>query len=156
MSLSNAPKVEKRKKLLAGLAALAIIVLVGLGAFAKNGWLPTTDPLTGKKTGWFGKELPKNASSSWNPIAPPLPTPTPQLSKSYIYAGSRLLAIEDENANAAPPADLAVWRPSSGEWWVMGGQGSQQVTQAWGISGDVPVPGDYAGDCITDFSVFRH
>lgn len=88
-------------------------------------------------------------------LSPPDPTPTPQLSKEYIYAGSRLLAVEDKNANAAPPSDLAIWRPTSGEWWVMGGDGSQQVTQSWGASGDVPVPGDYDGDGKTDFAVFR-
>lgn len=91
-----------------------------------------------------------------NPFLPsPTPTPTPQLSKSYVYAGQRLLAVEDANANAAPPSDLAVWRPSSGEWWVMAGTGTQQVTQGWGVSGDVPVPGDYDGDGKTDFAVFR-
>jgi hypothetical protein len=91
-----------------------------------------------------------------NPFLPtPTPTPTPQLSKSYIYAGSRLLAVEDANANAAPPADLAIWRPSTGAWWVMAGTGTQQVTQGWGSSGDVPVPGDYDGDGKTDFAVYR-
>jgi hypothetical protein len=91
-----------------------------------------------------------------NPFLPTaLPAPTPQLSKELIYAGSRLLSVEDANASAAPPADLAIWRPSSGEWWVMGGQGSQQVTQAWGLSTDKTVPGDYDGDGKTDFSVYR-
>lgn len=94
--------------------------------------------------------------SSINPfISAPPPTPSPQLSKEYIYAGSRLLAVEDANANAAPPADLAVWRPSTGIWWVMGGTGSQQVTVQWGISTDKTVPGDYDVDGKTDFSVFR-
>jgi len=137
------------------IAAVSIILLVGIGAMAKNGWLPNTDPLSGKKTGWFGKELPKNASSSWNPLAAPLPTPTPQLSKEYIYAGSRLLAVEDAGANAAPPADLAVWRPSTGTWWVLGGQGSAQTTYQYGASGDTPMPGDYDGDGKTDFAVYR-
>jgi len=75
-------------------------------------------------------------------LSPPDPTPTPQLSKSYIYSGSRLLAVEDANANAAPPADLAVWRPSSGVWWVLGGTGSQQFSSGWGTDGDDPVEGD--------------
>jgi hypothetical protein len=126
-----------------------------MGVFAKNGWFPSTDPFTGKKTGWFGKSLPRNAANSWNPLAAPLPTPTPQLSKEYIYAGSRLLAVVDANAQEAPPADLAVWRPSTGGWWVLGGQFSQQVSQNWGVSGDDPVEGDYDGDGKTDFSVFR-
>jgi hypothetical protein len=155
MSQSSSPWPEKRKKLFVGMGVFALIVLIGIGVLAKNNMLPHTDSFSGKKTGWFGRELPKNASSSWNPLAPPLPTPTPTLSKEYIYAGSRLLAVEDANANAAPPADLAIWRPSNGEWWVMGGQNSQQVTQGWGTNGDKPVPGDYDGDGKTDFAVFR-
>ncbi len=92
-------------------------------------------------------------------LSPPDPTPTPQLSKEYIYAGSRLLAVEDKNATSAPPADLAIWRPdtanNTGTWWVMGGQNSQQVTVQWGNSTDKTVPGDYDGDGKTDFSVWR-
>src|SRR5687768_18301094 len=121
-------------------AVVALVSLLVGGVFAKNGWFPSTDGFTGKKTGWFGKDLAKNASSSWNPLAAPLPTPTPQLSKEYIYAGSRLLAVEDANASAAPPADLAIWRPSDSVWWVMGGQGSQQVAYQGGPPGNRPTP----------------
>jgi hypothetical protein len=94
-----------------------------------------------------------------NPFLPtftPTPSPTPlPLSKEYVYAGSRLLAVEDANASAIPPADLAIWRPSNGQWWVMSGTGTQQMTQSWGQSGDKPVPGDYDSDGKTDFAVFR-
>ncbi len=94
--------------------------------------------------------------SKINPfLSAPLPSPTPQLSKEYVYAGSKLLAVEDANATAVPPADLAIWRPSTGTWWVLGGTGSQQVSQSWGASGDDPAPGDYDGDGKTDFCVFR-
>lgn len=91
-----------------------------------------------------------------NPFLPtPTPTPTPQLSKEYIYAGSRLLAVEDANADETPSADLAVWRPSTGTWWVLSGQGSQTTSETWGSQGDKPTPGDYDGDGKTDFCVFR-
>jgi hypothetical protein len=91
-----------------------------------------------------------------NPFLPtPTPSPTPQLSKSYIYAGSRLLAVEDANAVATPPADLAIWRPTTGYWWVMNPNGNVQAQVGWGLSGDQTVPGDYDGDGKTDFSVYR-
>jgi hypothetical protein len=98
----------------------------------------------------------RSSLSSINPfVTSPSPTPTPQLVKEYIYAGSRLLAVEDAGANAAPPADLAVWRPSSGTWFVLGGPGSTQTQHTWGANGDKPIQGDFDGDGKTDFTVFR-
>lgn len=155
MTLTNIPDTKNRKKVFVFVGSCGIALLISAGIFAKNGWFPSTDPVSGARTGWFGKALAQNASSAWNPFAPD-PTPTPlQLSKEYIYAGSRLLAVVDANAQEAPPTDLAVWRPSTGVWWVMGGPGSEQVSQAWGASTDKPAPGDYDGDGKTDFSVFR-
>lgn len=145
-------KPENRRRLSYGFAALVLVSLIAAGIFAKNDWFPRTDAMSGKRYGWFGTPLAKNAPSSWNPVAMPSPTATPQLSKEYVYAGSRLLAVEDKNATAAPPADLAVWRPSTGVWYLFGGA---WITQSWGASGDVPVPGDFDGDGKTDFSVFR-
>lgn len=157
MSLFPSIDPSKRKRLLYGLAAFALLFLIGLGVFARQGWLPSTDPLSGKRTGWFGNPLPKNAASSWNPLAMPSATPTPQLSKEYIYAGSRLLAVEDANASAVPPADIAVWRPSNGTWYVLGGPGSTETYFPWGAGslGDIPTQGDFDGDGKTDFAIFR-
>jgi hypothetical protein len=50
---------------------------------------------------------------------------------------------------------LAVWRPSSGYWYVMGAGGAMQASQQWGNSSDKARPGDYDGDGKTDFCVFR-
>ncbi len=145
----------KRKRVFVYFGVSSLLLLIVIGAMGRNGWLPRTDAMTGEKFGWFGAKLPKNAGSTWNPLAAPLPTATPQLSKEYIYAGSRMLAVVDANANETRPADLAVWRPSTGVWYVY-----NLVTTAWtsysfGTNGDKTVPGDYDGDGKTDFAVAR-
>lgn len=89
------------------------------------------------------------------PVSAPVPSGTPQLAREFIYAGSRLWSVEDAGAQQVTPTDLAVWRISSGTWYVMGPGGSVQAAQQWGLSSDKPAPGDYDGDGKTDFCVFR-
>ena len=137
-----------------------IVGLLALGAFgaglkyleetAKQEKLANAD-----KSNFDRKE--SSLFSKVNPFVEPMPpTTAPQLSKEYIYAGSRMLAVEDANASAAPPADLAVWRPGTGYWYVLGGTtGSQPTSFQWGGSGDKAVPGDYDGDGKTDAAVYR-
>jgi hypothetical protein len=48
-----------------------------------------------------------------------------------------------------------VWRPSNGVWYIINSWNNAVRTQQWGITGDVPVPGDYDGDGKTDTSVWR-
>jgi hypothetical protein len=164
ISDSSSPSIFNWKRsLLYPILGTALLTLLALGAMANNGWLPHTDSLSGKRTGWFGRELQSNNISSSSSAAsllpfepsPSSPTSTPQLSKEYIYAGSRMLAVEDANANAAPPADLAVWRPGNGTWYVINSSNQQMTSLQWGVQGDSPVQGDYDGDGKTDFSVFR-
>ena len=51
-------------------------------------------------------------------------------------------------------SDVAVFRPSTGVWWIRSALGG--VTGlGWGGAGDVPVPGDYDGDGRVDIAVFR-
>jgi hypothetical protein len=53
--------------------------------------------------------------------------------------------------------DIAVWRASTGVWWVLRSSNGAVVAQQWGVaaSGDTPVPGDYDGDSKTDIAVWR-
>ena len=53
-------------------------------------------------------------------------------------------------------ADLAVWRPSSGQWLIIpSGNPGTPIVQSWGLNGDIPVQGDYDGDGKTDMAVWR-
>jgi hypothetical protein len=56
-------------------------------------------------------------------------------------------------------ADIAVWRPSNGIWYVLlssaGFDQHAAVYFQWGQTGDIAVPGDYDGDKRADFAVFR-
>ncbi|HST46699.1 glycoside hydrolase family 3 N-terminal domain-containing protein [Jatrophihabitans sp.] len=56
--------------------------------------------------------------------------------------------VHDYNGDGR--SDLAVWRPSTGTWWVHG-----VTTAQWGKPGDVPVPADYNGDGRVDLAVWR-
>ena len=58
-------------------------------------------------------------------------------------------------------AEIAVWRPSNGTWYVLnvgfdaGVTGQQVTSKQWGLTGDIPVPADFDGDGKTDFVVWR-
>ena len=52
-------------------------------------------------------------------------------------------------------AERLVWRPSTGEWLASSDTSAPMVDQAWGLPGDIPVPGFYDGDGIADFAIFR-
>ncbi|HXH07156.1 MAG TPA: FG-GAP-like repeat-containing protein [Vicinamibacterales bacterium] len=53
-------------------------------------------------------------------------------------------------------ADVAVFRPSTGEWFIAQSGGGARREQ-WGAAalGDVPVPADYDGDGRADIAVYR-
>jgi hypothetical protein len=51
--------------------------------------------------------------------------------------------------------DLALWRPSTGQFFVFNSSSGTSTASSWGQSGDVPVLGDYDGDGKTDHAVWR-
>jgi spore coat protein A len=52
--------------------------------------------------------------------------------------------------------DLAVFRPSTGHWFIdTNRNGVTDIAVSFGSNGDIPVPADYDGDGDTDVAVFR-
>lgn len=138
---------------------VGLVALLALGTFGAGLQYLETDArreLAERNAAAPASENKENLLNRVNPFLPaPTPAPTLQLSKEYVYAGSRLLSVVDANAAETPPADLAVWRPSTGYWYVLGGINSQQTYFQWGGAGDTPMAGDFDGDGKTDFSVWR-
>ena len=60
-------------------------------------------------------------------------------------------AVVPADIGGAGKSDLAVFRPSTGEWWVRGQAGAV----AFGQAGDIPVVADYNGDGKAELAVFR-
>lgn len=52
-------------------------------------------------------------------------------------------------------ADLAVFRPSDGIWYLRHSSNGQMLYESWGVSSDRFVPADYDGDAKADLAVFR-
>jgi hypothetical protein len=53
-------------------------------------------------------------------------------------------------------ADVSVFRPDDGTWYTLQSSTNQISAVKFGVSGDVPVPADYDGDGVTDYTVVRN
>lgn len=143
-------------------AALLLLLCLGVGAFAQfrrsaaaRAWLPAWTIGTGGAT--------NTANAPNSSLAQPLPTALPALpgsvpNKEHVYAGGKLVAVND---GKWLKFDLAVWRMSTGVWYVLNpANGGIAASAQWGQGGapgaaDIPTPGDFDGDEKTDFAVFR-
>jgi hypothetical protein len=64
-----------------------------------------------------------------------------------------MVALPAQATDSKGKGNIAVFRPSTGTWFVRGSSGS--ATYVWGGGADIPVAGDYDGDGKADIAVFR-
>jgi hypothetical protein len=81
-------------------------------------------------------------------------TGSPSAEPATTLSASRNLPRMDYDGDGK--ADIAVYRPSTGEWRILtSGTNYAESLVVWGMSTDVPVPGDYDGDRKTDIAFYR-
>ena len=92
--------------------------------------------------------------SSWDSIEPPwepgLHGQVRSDGTSCAVSNNPTRPIADFNGDEM--SDVAIYRPTTGQWFVRNGS---PALVTWGASGDIPVPADYNGDGATDAAVYR-
>ena len=159
----------------------AVVALNGGGTASVKG-TTLEQPASQPNGGGFNSTLSVNSVTPANPLAPgasinvrfllgiqqpgkylfringeALPAATQSV---YILTGDTDLGGEYE-ANAKGDydgdgmTDLAVWKPSTGNWTAIKSAAGPNLSQVLGQNGDLPAAGDYDRDGVTDLAVFR-
>lgn len=51
--------------------------------------------------------------------------------------------------------DTAIFRPSTGDWYILQSSDNTTAVDHFGVNGDIPIDADYDGDGVTDVAIFR-
>ena len=73
----------------------------------------------------------------------------------FIYGEPHALEHHSADFDGDGAPDLSVFRPSSGQWFILN-SGSNTISFAqFGLNGDIPVDADFDGDKRSDIAVYR-
>lgn len=74
---------------------------------------------------------------------------------NIIFGEPRPIEHHPSDFDGDGGADLAVYRPSEGKWYVLQSGTNTFSATHFGLPGDIPVDGDFDGDSRSDMTVFR-
>ncbi|HEX6123860.1 MAG TPA: hypothetical protein VFZ23_00660 [Pyrinomonadaceae bacterium] len=74
---------------------------------------------------------------------------------NVIFGEPRPIEHHPSDFDGDGGADLAVYRPSEGGWYVLQSGANTISTVQFGLNGDIPTDGDFDGDSRSDMTVFR-
>jgi hypothetical protein len=73
----------------------------------------------------------------------------------FIYGEPHAMDFHTGDFDGDGTTDANVFRPSTGQWFVINSGSSTLSIVQWGQNGDIPVDGDFDGDRIADQAIFR-
>lgn len=73
----------------------------------------------------------------------------------FIYGEPRAAEFHDGDFDGDGTADTAVYRPTTGNWFVLNSGTNTFQSFQFGLNGDIPINGDFDGDSRADLAIFR-
>lgn len=115
-------------------------------------WLPPVNGSTANVSGYAVRIQPANIAVALPASARHYRVPwTASVASVTAMVSARSVAGPGPAVTVAAAARIAVYRPSTGQWYVKG----VGIDTFGGEVGDVPVPGDYDGDGTVDLAVYN-
>lgn len=73
----------------------------------------------------------------------------------FIYGEPRATQFHSSDFDGDGTSDTAIFRPSTGSWFILNSGTNTVTAVGFGQNGDIPVDGDFDGDSRADLTVFR-
>lgn len=73
----------------------------------------------------------------------------------FIYGEPRAMQYHTSDFDGDGTTDFAVYRPATGNWFVLNSGSATVSVFQFGLNGDIPIDGDFDGDQKADLAIFR-